>query len=582
MKAEQDSTAGDNKDESHTLVLAAIVALGIGVTIAVASIAWVSEDSFITFRYIANTLNGYGAVFNLGEYVLGYTHPLWFLLLLPGTLLAGDPILVAVAYGLLLTLATLIALGLAVNRAAAGTTAGLWVFATGAVVLLASDAWLSFQTGGLENPLSHFLMVLIVVEAVCHATSRPGRLTLLLTLLCLCRPDFVFFGLPLGLLVLSGINGPRDLAKLALAASPGIVWLLFGWVYYGQPLPNTGTAKLGIFGTWQAATAQGLTYLYDWFIYEPITVTGAAALLACAVWLRRDRIAAALAAGIVLQTLWAVWAGGDFMRGRFFMGVLTAAVALGTLTLAEYAGRKRASAQKPAARSLENSFRNSSENVSENFSGNSAANAVAMSAEHSVQASLANLLAGPLGVVFAALLLGGILTIVPGPGLRSALPPAASGIVSERDFYRDYSLEYYLTNGKVKHPVFDLNIADELRNYADDCDRVAIHVTNPGTLGYLAGPQVTLIDTLGLTDRFIAELPKALLVSKTPRPGHPEKYIPVGYLADRGDVAIFDNWIERVANRDCTLKDEVSPYAKPDYFLTPDARFVKIEFVGSE
>ncbi len=328
----------------------------------------------------------------------------------------------------------------------------------------------------------------------------------------------------------------------------------------------------------KAAAEQGLTYLYDWFIYEPIAVVGAAALLACALWLRQDRIVAALAAGIALQMLWAVWAGGDFMRGRFFVGMLTAAVALGTIVLAEYVVLRRASARKASKNSLEISLESSLENSTKYFSQNTLENSLAASRAESAQTSLAGLLAGPLGIVFTGLLLGGLFTFILGPGLRAALPPAVSGIVSERAFYRDYSLQYYLANGKVKHPVFDLAIADDLRNFAADCGGVTIHVTNPGTLGYLAGPQVTLIDVLGLTDRFIAELPNALLVSQTPRPGHPEKYIPVGYLADRRDVAIFDNWLDRIANRDCSLKDETSPYAKPDYFLTPDARFVKIEF----
>ena len=43
--------------------------------------AWVSEDAFITFRAVDQLLAGHGPVWNLGERVQVYTHPLWYGLL---------------------------------------------------------------------------------------------------------------------------------------------------------------------------------------------------------------------------------------------------------------------------------------------------------------------------------------------------------------------------------------------------------------------------------------------------------------------------------------------------------------------
>src|SRR5258708_38848078 len=43
--------------------------------------AWLSDDSYITFRTVDNFVNGYGPVWNVGERVQSYTHPLWMLLL---------------------------------------------------------------------------------------------------------------------------------------------------------------------------------------------------------------------------------------------------------------------------------------------------------------------------------------------------------------------------------------------------------------------------------------------------------------------------------------------------------------------
>ncbi|HMX74942.1 MAG TPA: hypothetical protein PKE35_11865, partial [Anaerolineales bacterium] len=42
--------------------------------------SWVGDDAIITFRSLENFLHGYGPVFNIGERVQTFTHPLWFLL----------------------------------------------------------------------------------------------------------------------------------------------------------------------------------------------------------------------------------------------------------------------------------------------------------------------------------------------------------------------------------------------------------------------------------------------------------------------------------------------------------------------
>jgi hypothetical protein len=43
--------------------------------------AWISEDAFITLRHVDNFISGYGPVFNPGERVEGFSHPLWFAVL---------------------------------------------------------------------------------------------------------------------------------------------------------------------------------------------------------------------------------------------------------------------------------------------------------------------------------------------------------------------------------------------------------------------------------------------------------------------------------------------------------------------
>ena len=49
--------------------------------VTVVNASWISDDALITMRHVLNFINGYGPVFNVGERVQAYTHPLWFLLI---------------------------------------------------------------------------------------------------------------------------------------------------------------------------------------------------------------------------------------------------------------------------------------------------------------------------------------------------------------------------------------------------------------------------------------------------------------------------------------------------------------------
>ena len=84
--------------------IAVATLLGVAAALMVWRVAWVTEDCFITFRYVANTLAGHGAVFNIGEFSQGYTHPLWFAVLLIGGFFVPDLILLSCGLGLLLTI----------------------------------------------------------------------------------------------------------------------------------------------------------------------------------------------------------------------------------------------------------------------------------------------------------------------------------------------------------------------------------------------------------------------------------------------------------------------------------------------
>ena len=178
------------------LQIAAAMLLGVAAAFMVWRIAWVTEDCFITFRYVANTLAGHGAVFNVGEFTQGYTHPLWFALLLVGGSLLPDLILLSFGLGLFLTIATQFSMARSLTLVGGNALLGVFAAALFALVCVSSNSWLSFQTGGLENALSHLLLVILIGEIFLHELERPFAISVLGSLLVLNRPDFAFTILP--------------------------------------------------------------------------------------------------------------------------------------------------------------------------------------------------------------------------------------------------------------------------------------------------------------------------------------------------------------------------------------------------
>jgi hypothetical protein len=378
---------------------------------------------------------------------------------------------------------------------------------------VSSNSWLSFQTGGLENALSHLLLVILIGEIFLHELERPLVISVLGSLLVLNRPDFAFTILPFAVVLLPRLRDPLSRRAIALGALPLAIWVGFALFYYGDIAPNTAHAKVGILPTWWDGISQGGVYLGDWIRHEPIPAFSAGLALVYATLRARTVAQVALAAGIWLQMGYVIFVGGDFMRGRFLLSIFVAGLAFGLCRLV---------------------------------------------ADLRERESPGWLIAIPLALVFVAF------PFAPDPEATGNLQVPKSGIVDERLFYPGYRIDTYLEKGRIQNPYLSLSFADDLRAYAEACGPVTVHARNPGTLGYLAGPELTVIDPLGLTDAFIARLPKERLISARPRIGHPDKSIPLAYLAKRGDISFLKGWPRAVARRDCD-------------FLTLPARYVDSE-----
>ena len=312
-----------------------------------ASVSWfLTDDAFISFRYVRNLLNGHGLVFNVGERVEGYSNFLWIMELAAiWGALGWRPEHAAPWLSVLFTAGTLaLMLWWAARLPSLRHRALVSWMALGLVCGSATFAvWTS--GGGLETRQFTFFIVAAVVCLSLHRNRRWGLLaaSLSLALASLTRPEgpliaaccFAWFGalqLPAALSALRRAAEPQGIgikdaiatmarhidwrALLCLIAPFALIvgaHFLFRYAYYGEWLPNTYYAKhvrpwyeSGFKYLWAAALETGLYLLLPlaWYAMR-------------ARWRdARDGIYALILLCIVLHMLYLMRIGGDHFEFR--------------------------------------------------------------------------------------------------------------------------------------------------------------------------------------------------------------------------------------------------------------------------
>jgi len=296
--------------------------------------AWVGDDAYITFRSIQNLLHGYGPVFNVGERVQTFTHPLWlFVQALANSVLNWWP-KNPLGTGQLYFVNVLLTIGLSLL---AVVVVCLWIAADskGAVLavllLLVSKAFIDYSTSGLENPLGHLLIfcfLALYFEELSRPVPRLFALGLIAALAGLNRIDLLLLFLPaLALLLWNAADKSRALRALAAGFAPLLLWELFSLFYYGGPVPNTALAKLNTGIHVPALLLQGGYYMLNSLRLDPITLVVIVAVMAWS-FTRRDSSGRVLALGMLLYLIYTLWIGGDFMSGRYFTAPLAVSAAI--------------------------------------------------------------------------------------------------------------------------------------------------------------------------------------------------------------------------------------------------------------
>ncbi|HVL67875.1 MAG TPA: hypothetical protein VM364_11480 [Vicinamibacterales bacterium] len=461
--------------------------------------AWVGDDAYITFRVVWNFLNGYGAVFNPGERVQAYTHPLWMLVMSAAHFVTREFFFTSLAVSYAFALAAVVVAVRSAGATIAGGVAFLW--------LIASKAFVDYTSSGLENPLSYLLLALFYVRLFWRGdgpfSDRDLRtFGLLAALAFVNRMDsVVLYAAPLAWLALRAWRRDDErLRPLLLAfALPVVTWLAIATVYYGFPLPNTYYAKVATGLPSSLLYRQGFAYLLNSFAHDPITlatIAGAAALA-----LRGSAPVRLASASCLLYVAYTISVGGDFMSGRFFaMPFLVSVIAL-----------------VHAARGF--TF------------GPAAAAALA-----------AYMLVMPLAPIKTT---G---SYDAGWAWRSQ-----NGIKDERGHY------HQLTNVFFYSPFRELpdhTWIREGRSFRASPEKVTVQ-GSIGFYGLMAGPEKHLVDRNALSDPLLARLPVSRHLYFEFYAGHYFRDIPEGYIEsiEHGDNRITDRFVRAYYDR---LRDVIS------------------------
>lgn len=210
------------------------------------------DDAYISFRYGKNLMEGNGLVYNIGEYVEGYTNFLWVIITAPFTKIQSiDISKFTLSIGLIIS-AFNIYLLLLISR----EFAGLYIHKVKFFVLLPAllfvldDSVAFWAIGGMEFPLYTFF-ILSAVYFYFKVNDKPSNvivLSVFLMLITMTRPEgnMIFLLTLFHMIIKRGTITDFRYKFVMMVVLYSIFLILyygFKYSYYGQLLPNTFYAK---------------------------------------------------------------------------------------------------------------------------------------------------------------------------------------------------------------------------------------------------------------------------------------------------------------------------------------------------
>ncbi|WP_304442507.1 terminal beta-(1-_2)-arabinofuranosyltransferase [Mycobacterium sp. E2497] len=343
-----------------------MVRISLWISVAVVSILfawgawqrrWIADDGLIVLRTVRNLLAGNGPVFNQGERVEANTSTAWTYLMYVGSWVGGPMRMEYVALALALTLSVagvaLLMLGAARLYAPSLRGRRALMLPAGALVYIALPPARDFATSGLESGLTLAYLGLLWWMMVCWGQpvrNRPdhrlflGALAFVAGFSVLVRPDLALMG---GLALIMMLIAARTWRRRVLIVVAGgllpVAYEIFRMGYYGLLVPGTALAKDAAGDKW----SQGMIYLSNfdapYAVWVPVVLLVPLGILLLAARRRPSFLRPALApdygrvaravqsppaivafvlvSGLV-QALYWIRQGGDFMHGRVLLAPL--------------------------------------------------------------------------------------------------------------------------------------------------------------------------------------------------------------------------------------------------------------------
>lgn len=221
----------------HALLLLALAATVFGVIVALRAQPEVfADDAAITARYAERLATGHGWTYNDGDRTNGASAPLYTMVV---ALLRWFGVDTIDAMRHLATVAYAASIGLVVHLA--GRIGGLAAGALAGAVLV---SWSDYEAQALSGMESALAVVLGLAVLIALLDDRETLAGVLLGLALLNKLDAGFLAVAVGVAVL--IVRRRPPWRLAFISGAILApWLAFSTWYFGSPLPNSMTQKVG-------------------------------------------------------------------------------------------------------------------------------------------------------------------------------------------------------------------------------------------------------------------------------------------------------------------------------------------------
>ena len=263
----------------------AVLLLGAGALLFIGwKLLWfLTDDAFITFRYVSNSVLGHGYVWNAAPFrpVEGYSSFLWVLILDGVWRLTGwQPPEVANFIALGCSFLSLVLAAVLVLRLRWRQELLAWRFVFAGLVLLGlvtNRTFLTWSSSGFETALFNLLVFAWLAVGVGAGPMRPrGALALSTLAACLhlARPEGVLFaGATIAMFASRDLAPWRSPRALAACTPLLVIPIHFLWrhSFYGEWLPNTYYAK--IVGAWPASGARyALSFVLEYSLWVPLVV----------------------------------------------------------------------------------------------------------------------------------------------------------------------------------------------------------------------------------------------------------------------------------------------------------------------